>query len=199
MNLKHVTLLLLASILVLSSCKKDPEPLCGNGTLDLGEECDGTTNCNTDCTMMEPIVLTQAILNSSTSLVVSLTGEQNGMDFPHNGSGISSDSTTRDIFSTSSTVDEIPAGTIVTKHTYMNNPDGSKGALQVTFAMIKHLEGWWPDGNDWEYVMMPNDGTIDYSATPNGDLSKAAAVGQLTSCDGCHAAADGGDRLFIND
>ncbi len=198
MNLKHVTLLLLSFVLLLSSCKKD-KPTCGDGNVDVGEECDGGANCNTDCTNMAPITLTQAILDGSTSLVVSLTGQQNGQDFAHNGSGISSDSTTRDIFSTASSVSATPAGTIVTKHTYLNNPDGSKGALQVTFAMIKHLEGWWPAGNDWEYVMMPNDGTIDYSVTPNGDLSKAAAVGQLDSCDGCHALADGGDRLFIND
>jgi hypothetical protein len=52
----------------------------------------------------------------------------------------------------------------------MKLADGSKGMLQVTFAMIKREEGYYPLGGDFEYVMMPNDGSNDYEVNPNGML-----------------------------
>jgi len=157
------------------------------------------SNCNKD---PEPIVVDQAMLDGATSLFVSQTGEQNGQDFAHNGQPTGGDSTIRDIFTSDGTLSKIEPGTVVTKHTYAND-NGSKGNLFVTFAMVKHQEGYWPEANDWEYIQMPNDGSVDYSLNPNGVLAKAALRGNThdttPGCVGCHASAEGGDQLFTND
>lgn len=152
----------------------------------------------------EPIVLDQAMLDNTNTLFKSVTGEQNGMDFPHNGTMNSSSTTIRDIFTANGSVGTIEPGTVVTKHTYANN-GGNKGDLLVTFAMVKHQEGYRELTNDWEYVQMPFDAEVDYSINPNGLLAKAAISGNsfadedAPGCVGCHNGAGGGDQLFSND
>jgi len=151
-----------------------------------------TTSCKTEDT--DPTyTLTQADLNKATSAEdLDVTGTEYGEDvsIPHNGMPISPDSTFRDIFSNISTSDNIKAGTIFTKKTWMKNPDGSKGMLQVTFAMAKREAGYNPTGGDFEYVMMPNDGSNNYDTNPNGmlpDVSITDMRGKLGTCAGCHA------------
>ncbi len=80
----------------------------------------------------------------------------------------------------------------------MKNADGSKGALQVTFAMIKREPGYFIDGGDWEYVMMPNDGSNDYDMHPNGMLPDEGSDmrGQMANCASCHAKA-GASYSFV--
>lgn len=115
----------------------------------------------------------------------------------HNGQPVSAVDTYRDIFSNQSTIDgDIPVGTIVTKHTYAIDENGEKGARLVTFAMIKREAGYDDANQNWEYVQMPNDGTIDYSVNPNGDISKAAARGKMEMCIGCHSNTADGSYLF---
>ncbi len=146
--------------------------------------------------------LTQADLNKSTDEVeMNVTGKKYGEDvsIPHGGSGLTFDDTYRDIYSktTKSTAAE-GMGTIYTKRTYVKNADGSKGDLLVTFAMAKRESGYFTEGGDWEYVMMPNDGSNDYSQNPNGMLPPTSATdmrGQLGTCAGCHAKAPN-DFLF---
>ena len=146
--------------------------------------------------------LTQADMNGSDKEVeLNATGRKYGdASIPHGGSGLTTEDTYRDIYSNIGfkSSDASASGTIFTKRTYMKNADGSKGELLVTFAMAKREAGYFPDGGDWEYVMMPNDGSNDYSENPNGMLPDASATdmrGQLASCAGCHAKASN-DYLF---
>lgn len=157
------------------------------------------TQCKKDD---EPVALTQEMLNDANEMVESLTGEQNGMNFAHNGTPNDASTTIREIFTDNGRVkNSIDPGYVVTKHTYAANEDGSKGDLLVTFAMIKHQEGFWEDSNDWEYFSFPNnDPTVDFTANPNGLLANAAVSGTgHENCWGCHNAAQGGDQLFSND
>lgn len=148
--------------------------------------------------------LTQGELNESTKDVeISVTGRKYGSDvsIPHGGANLTTEETYRDIYSNAGSKKSTAAnamGTVYTKRTYVKNADGSKGDLLVTFAMAKREAGYFTDGGDWEYVMMPNDGFNDYNANPNGTLPSISAIemrGQLVSCAGCHSKA-GSDYLF---
>jgi len=144
--------------------------------------------------------LPQERLNTTTTLVVSETGGS----FPHGGMDLTGDQTIRDIFTSDGNVgDEINPGFLITKHTYAVDASGNKGDLLVTFAMLKHGEGYWEDSNDWEYIMMPVDPTVDYNVNPNGIFANAAVSGNVhdvnPGCVGCHNGAGGGDQLFSND
>ncbi|MCF8309352.1 MAG: cytochrome P460 family protein [Bacteroidales bacterium] len=157
---------------------------------------------NGDNNVEEPYEATQADLDGSTNPVdLGVTGTPYGEDVTvaHNGQPISPDSTIRDIYTGLGDVsDEIQKGTVFTKHTFMKNPDGTKGELAVTFAMIKREADYYPEGGDWEYVVMPNDGSTDYDEHPNGVLPDAESDsrGRLANCASCHASADGNNFLF---
>lgn len=153
----------------------------------------------------DPIMLTQDMLDASNDMVESLTGPQNGMDFAHNGTTNPATTTIREIFTENGNVENnIDKGYVVTKRTYAANADGTKGDLLVTFAMIKHEEGYWADSNDWEYFNFPNnDPSVDFNNNPNGILANAMVSGNVhdtnPGCVGCHNLAEGGDQLFSND
>jgi len=154
------------------------------------------TNENTQ-TPEPGYTLTQTDLNNSIQEVdADITGTKYGSEvsIPHGGTSGNADSTYRDIFTNVSkkSIGASGQGTVYTKRTYMKNADGSRGPLLVTFAMAKHESGYYPDGGDWEYVMMPNDGSIDYGSFPNGILPSSSETdmrGQLASCAGCHSKA----------
>ncbi len=157
-----------------------------------------------DVNVDEPFEATQADLDASTTPVdLGVSGTPYGQDVSvaHNGKPISPDSTIRDMFTTMDDIsNKIEKGTVVTKHTYMKNPDGSKGKLAVTFAMIKREADYYPEGGDWEYVVMPNDGSTNYEEHPNGTLPPESATGQrgqLANCASCHSSAGGGNYLFV--
>ncbi|MFW6276728.1 MAG: cytochrome P460 family protein [Bacteroidota bacterium] len=88
-------------------------------------------------------------------------------------------------------------GDIIVKRTYKKNDDGSKGELLVTFAMMKHDEGYNPDGGEWEWAKMPAKGT-DLDMYPNGKLpaQDSKMRGKMQGCIDCHAKADGNDFVF---
>lgn len=157
---------------------------------------DDDNNNNTE------FIAVQADLDASTNLFEKdITGKPYGdASVAHNGTSMPADSTFRDVYSNwSSKTDPIVKGSIITKHTFMMNPDGSKGKLQVTFAMIKRESGYYADGGDWEYVMMPYDDAVDYNAMSNGMLPTTIddqMRGKLGMCAGCHASA-GSDFLFV--
>ena len=150
-------------------------------------------SCKTEDDTDPTYTLSQADLNKATNAEdLDVTGTEYGADvsIPHNGMPISPDSTYRDIYSNIAKSDDIKMGTIFTKKTWMKNPDASKGMLQVTFAMAKREAGYNPAGGDFEYVMMPNDGSNDYDTNPNGmlpDVSNTDMRGKLGTCAGCHA------------
>jgi|GEM_PF-855904 hypothetical protein len=167
----------------------------------------GVTSCSNDddddTVEQEPFTATQSDLNAATTEIdIGVTGTPYGEDVTvaHNGQPISPDSTIRDIYATLGSIsDDIDVGTVFSKHTYIKNEDGSKGPLAVTFAMIKHEAGDNPDGGDWEYVVMPNDGSNDYDENPNGKLPPESAEdmrGALANCMSCHSAG-GDDYLFV--
>ncbi|MEE4260065.1 MAG: hypothetical protein V2I62_09910 [Bacteroidales bacterium] len=137
--------------------------------------------------------VTQSDLNkAATAEDLGVSGTPFGQDvsIPHNGSTMSPDSTIRDIYSNLNRAATIEMGTIFTKHTFLMNEDGSKGDLQVTFAMVKREAGYNPEGGDFEYIMMPNDGSIDYGVNPNGelpDVSQTDMRGKLAMCASCHS------------
>jgi hypothetical protein len=155
-------------------------------------------SCSDDDNGTEPSS-EQKDLNAATNTVLT---DLNGYGWgaatvAHNGQAVSAVDTYRDIFSNQSTIEgDIPVGTIVTKHTYAIDENGEKGARLVTFAMIKREAGYDAANEDWEYVQMPNDGTIDYDEYPNGDISKAAARGKMEMCIGCHSETADGSYLF---
>lgn len=146
-------------------------------------------------------VLTQEHLNNSNKEIdLGVTGDKYGAGaVGHNGMDPDPNATIRDVYADRSEYGTIPLGTVVTKKVYLKNPDGTKGDLQVTFAMVKREDGYDPDNANWEYFMMPFDQSVDYNAMPLGDITKAAASGKLDNCISCHAAAAGGDFLFTND
>ncbi len=155
-----------------SSCKKD-----NNEPIDTG------------------YTLTQSDLNNAKNSVdLNITGKPYGdATVAHNGQPLSPDSTFRDIFTNLAKNDDpIKVGTIFTKHTYMMNPDGTKGQLQVTFAMVKHKAGYYTEGGDYEYIMMPYNASNDYNVNFNGmlpDTTQTDMRGKLSMCAGCHQIA----------
>ncbi len=159
-------------IVLFASCTKDEDPLT--------------------------ITLTQSNLDAVSVYIGSYTGGQ----MAHGGpAGTSPDSTVREVNASHSFGGSIPAGTIITKKTYKRGTDGQPtDELFVSFAMVKRESGYFPDGGDWEYVMMPYSASTDYSAHPYGVLPEAESDmrGKLNSCASCHSAASGGDFIFVN-
>lgn len=181
-TMKKISLLITTAILMgmsiqLSSCSKDD-----------------------DDDEVQDFTVTQADLDATISVFeTDVTGAQYGTSsIAHNGNpDMTADDTFRDIYTNlASNTDGIEIGTIIAKHTFAKNDDGTKGDLLATFAMVKRKANYFADGGDWEYMMIPNDGTSDYESNPNGLIASAAARGELTSCGGCHAAG-GDDFLFI--
>ena len=145
----------------------------------------------------EEVVTTQADLNAA----VNVLSKTSGGSFAHGGpDGTTGDQTNRDMYSdlADPKTGTITEGTIITKRTFVRNTDGSSGDLYVTFAMIKREADYWPEGGDWEYVKMPYDANVDYTANPNGMLPSEgdADRGKLAGCQTCHAQAEGNDFLY---
>ena len=154
--------------------------------------------CTHDNTQdMLEIPVTQSDLDKAINHIKDATGGT----FAHGGpDGLTGDSTIRMVYASAVDISSLPVGTIITKRTYQVDKDGHKAdKLYATFALIKQGAGYNPSGGDLEYVMMPNDGTTDYTTHPNGTLPDAGDTrGKLSSCMGCHSAAGGGDFVFSN-
>lgn len=144
------------------------------------------------------ITIDQADLDAVSHYLKSATG-----GFAHGGpDGISADSTIREVYSTLSDISgDFPAGNMMVKKTYKKGPDGNKtDTLYVTFAMVKRESTYDPDNENWEYVMIPFDETVDYGTHPYGMLPpEGDNRGKIDFCISCHAAAAGGDYLYSND
>ncbi len=174
-NMKVIATFAFAATILFAGCKKDEE-----------EE-------------NVPVTISQSELDAASNYIKDATG-----GFAHGGPDeISPDSTIREVFSNqTSLTGEIPPGTIITKNTYKKGPDGNKtDTLFVSFAMVKREPGYDAANQDWEYMMMPFDNSVDYSAHPYGMLPPEGSDmrGAMESCVGCHSSADGGDYLFSND
>jgi len=204
-NMKKNNLLFLLSlctIILFTQCKDDPEKCSADDTESVrGCTDSAATNYNESAECDDNSCeygLTQESLNSTSQLAI---GELTG-GFAHGGSGVE---TIREVFTTDGSVagETISPGYAITKHTYAKDSLGNKGDLLVIFAMLKHGEGYWDDTNDWEYIRIPADPTVDYTVNPNGILANAAVSGNVhdenPGCVDCHNGAGGGDQLFSND
>lgn len=120
----------------------------------------------------------------------------------HGGKGkISADSTVR-VFYTNFDIDSRNAkpGDVIIKKVYRKNfqtglQDTSK-LLGVT-AMFKQNQGYWPEGGDWEYIVIPS--TSITSKNPNGVLPPTTEItkrGKLKSCGECHKSGGSDYVLF---
>jgi hypothetical protein len=159
-----------------------------------------TLSCSNDNDANPEYNITQAELDAVSGFI----GEYTGGTMAHGGpDGTSADSTIRLVYASISSLDgDIPVGTIVAKNTYKRGADGNKtDELFVSFAMVKREAGYNTEGGDFEYIMIPYNETVDYSAHPYGILpdKNTDGWGKLEMCMGCHLAAGGSDFLFVND
>lgn len=140
---------------------------------------------------------------STTSVKLSVSGSPLGdVSIAHDGRDVSADSSFRDSYTNMiSSKEIIKSGTIFTKRAYIKNSDGSKGNLEMIFAMIKCEKGYFKSGGDWEYITIPYEKNNDYMKHPNGMLPKKVdneMRGKIMSCTGCHGQAEGNDFVFTN-
>lgn len=140
---------------------------------------------------------------STTPVKLMVTGTPMGdVSIAHDGRDISADSSFRDSYTNiSSSKGEIKPGTIFTKRAYLRKSDGSKGSLEMIFAMVKQKQGYYPAGGDWEYISISPEKNIDYKVHPNGMLPAEAddeMRGKIFMCGDCHKAASGKDFVFTN-
>lgn len=159
--------------------------------------------CNSDDNEADTVfIATQEDLDEATLLIeADITGSPYGTATVGHDGGSPADSTFRTVYANrASTKGNLPKGTIVTKHTFGKDENGNKAERRVTFAMIKREAGYFPEGGDWEYVMMPNDGSANYSVNPNGILpgeEDNMTRGKLTMCSSCHSASGNSNFLFV--
>jgi cytochrome c553 len=104
----------------------------------------------------------------------------------------------RDLYTTYPTGAAIQPGAVLAKRVYRRKPDGSKGDLTLVFVMHKQNSGYFPQGGDFNYYLIP--GNTVTAQMPNGDFSQVnrtpALFAKATACADCHARAAGGDYLF---
>jgi len=77
--------------------------------------------------------------------------------------------------------DDLPDGSLIVKRGY-DAPDGSEPRGFVT--VMKKIDGYDPDTNDWFWLRIADDGTLSDDA-----------IGKATFCSSCHAAG-GTDYLL---
>ncbi len=86
------------------------------------------------------------------------------------------------------------AGSIIVKENYMSASPSALGAITV----MEKVPGYDPENGDWFWVKFAPDGSV--MKNPKGmSLAGRVAKGMEQGCIACHANADGGDFLFIND
>ena len=107
--------------------------------------------------------LTQAKLNAADNPIdLDITGDPFEGSVGHDG-GSHPDSTIRDVYSNLTSLGStFNVGDIITKKVYAKNPDGSKGNLKVSFAMIKMNDDYDPDNANWAYISIPYNANNDY-------------------------------------
>jgi hypothetical protein len=79
-----------------------------------------------------------------------------------------------------------PPGSIIIKENY--SPDEKLMAITI----MKRVEDYDPDNNDWYWVKYGPDGSV----AQHEDMQ---VVGKVQSCIACHARARGDDYIFTND
>lgn len=163
--------------------------------------------------------LTQAELDLANNFTVKtgVTGDTPDSVFfrsnPHDSSTLRYSS--RDIFENAiASSDSVANGAIYIRKFYsipdINHQD--QRTLTKVMLMIRHCDGYFPDGGDWEYVNMKIDPTVDTVQHPNGILPAAimpdniadtsmASVARgklLNHCGKCHEKRNTMGFLFLD-
>jgi hypothetical protein len=122
------------------------------------------------------------------------TGRQE--DFPHDGSIGTGDSTIRDVFAAirRDSTGEISVGSMIAKRVYRKNASGNRDTLAAVFVMYKQPKGYFSEGKDWEFMVLP--GSSVNNLNPNGQVRLAQERGKMTFCSNCHKAGRK-DFLFL--
>ena len=89
----------------------------------------------------------------------------------------------------------VPVGSILVKRVYKKTDKGKRGELVNMGAMIKHPAGYFPEGGDFEYMLIDPSSITDEH--PNGQLNAATFRGKKSECGDCHFRA-GKDYVFLN-
>jgi hypothetical protein len=116
--------------------------------------------------------------------------------------GFTADSTNRSLYT--SYPKEMPGriipGTLLAKHVYRRNANGTDGERLAVFVMHKQNTGYFTQGGDWDYYVLPASSVT--AAHPNGQLAEALrklggyeVFRKAAYCADCHARG-GADYLF---
>jgi hypothetical protein len=108
----------------------------------------------------------------------------------------------RDLYSNTHDYEPISPGAIWVCRSYQCS-SGTRGTLIDIGVMVKREPGYFPEGGDYEYMSIPYDSAVDYTAHPNGilpdaddQLHRGTGVG-IKRCVSCHEYQGAGeDRLF---
>jgi hypothetical protein len=79
----------------------------------------------------------------------------------------------------------VPAGMVVVREV-----QDSGGTTQKLTVMVRHEDGWFPNGGDFLY------GVTDLQGHPIPDSSGTAQWGQLSACTPCHLGREGDAWVF---
>jgi hypothetical protein len=144
--------------------------------------------------------LSQSDLDSSNIVLkLGITGktEFGEASIGHNNDlKVPSDSTIRDVYQNLIAKNDFTKkGAIIAKKIYYKNPDGSRGNLAITMAMIKRESGYDAANKDWEYLVMPVLPSTNYNLNPNG-LVPSSGGSKNPLCIDCHKKAPGDDFSF---
>jgi hypothetical protein len=139
----------------------------------------------------KPFLITQALLDAATH--VSAANDTLIIGNPFNEREIEMQDKFRSIFSNVPKSNQLKAGDIITIINYAN-VNGHRGTQLFTDIMVKRESGFNPEGNDFEYMRIMFDPSVDYQAHPNGILpditnTKARGLGGnilSVDCVTCH-------------
>lgn len=166
---------------------------------------DDNNNNNNNNNNTTTYTLTQEMLNKATiAYIENKTGIHKAagdstLDMSHIAGVASADSSVRDLFANVDlkNASTVAPGTVIVKKAYRKKPDGTKGDLGAIVAMFKRESTYHTSGGNFEYIVIPINGVDESGSMPNGDLSKATARGELSSCVNCHLGARGGNEPFL--
>ncbi|MDP4218993.1 MAG: hypothetical protein Q8916_00095 [Bacteroidota bacterium] len=169
--------------------------------------------CKSDSTSTTPRTgtITQAELDNVTMRLDSgITGDDASNAFTAVNDTLTVKHKLRDLFASITKSTSVSEGDIfIRKAYYISSTSYPKRDSVINFVvMVKREAGYYPAGNDWEYIKIPYNATTDYKAHPFGllpadtststapDLTKTSLRGRLQAqCATCHAGASG-DFLF---
>lgn len=143
----------------------------------------------------EPFLLTQALLDSVTTLADSaITG--NGFTVRNDGS----DKDIKDIYTNKPLERPLQIGDIFVIRNFYNE-EGRRGSLDFVDVMVLRENGFNPFGRDFEYFRMDFDSTTNYLLHPNGIVPALDNIYDRgrdvarASCVACHR--NGGDDFLF--